>query len=113
MPTFLVDVNLPYYFSLWNNEKYIHLKDINEEWTDEEVWNYAIENKLTIITKDSDFSKKIILKNPPPKVIHIKLGNMKQKELYLTLSRMWNDTLDLDKKFKLVNVYKNGIEGIN
>lgn len=113
MPIFLVDVNLPYYFSLWNDEKYIHLKDINEEWTDEEVWNYAMENNLTIITKDSDFSRRIILNNPPPKVIHIRLGNLKQRELYLTLSEMWNDILDMNKKYKLVNVYKNGIEGIN
>ena len=113
MPGFLIDVNLPYYFSLWNGQEYIHLKDIDQQWSDEKVWDYALENDLTIITKDSDFSKKILLKNPPPKVIHIKLGNMRQKEMYLVLSKMWKDILDMNKKYKLVNIYKTGIEGIN
>ena len=73
MKRFLIDVNLPYYFSLWNNEEFIHQKDIDDEWTDEKIWNYARQNNLTIITKDSDFSHRIILNSPPPKVIHIRL----------------------------------------
>ena len=77
MSKFLIDANLPHYFSLWNNPDFIHLKDINDEWTDEQVWVYAKENNLTIITKDSDFSNKIKLKNSPPKVIHMRFGNMK------------------------------------
>ena len=27
---FLVDVNLPYYFSLWHHPDYIHQKDIDD-----------------------------------------------------------------------------------
>ncbi len=113
MLKFLIDVNLPYYFSLWNNEASVHLKDIDQEWSDEKVWEYATRNNLTIITKDSDFSKRIILKSPPPKVIHIKLGNISQKELFITLSKMWTDILNMNDKYKLVNVYTNGVEGIN
>lgn len=30
MPKFIVDLNLPYYFSAWNNKDYIHVKDVNE-----------------------------------------------------------------------------------
>lgn len=55
MPSFLIDVNLPYYFSIWNTDEFIHQKDINDEWSDEKIWNYAKENNLTIISKDSDF----------------------------------------------------------
>jgi len=29
MPEFLVDVNLPYHFSLWKGNDYIHQNDIN------------------------------------------------------------------------------------
>ena len=39
MQVFLIDVNLPYYFSLWNSEEYIHLKDIDQEWSDERYGN--------------------------------------------------------------------------
>ena len=77
MAKYLIDVNLPYYFSLWNTSEYLHQKDIDDMWLDEQIWEYAKENDLTIISKDSDFANRILLKNPPPKVIHIKLGNMK------------------------------------
>jgi predicted nuclease of predicted toxin-antitoxin system len=77
MPSSLIDVNLPYYFSIWNTDEFIHQKDINDEWSDEKIWNYTKENNLTIISKDSDFSNKIIMSSPPPKVLHIRFGNMK------------------------------------
>ncbi|MHA3788570.1 DUF5615 family PIN-like protein [Flavobacterium hauense] len=110
MADFLIDVNLPYYFSLWNNDAYIHQKDINDEWTDEQIWKYAQENNMTIITKDSDFSNKILLHTPPPKIIHIRFGNMKMKDFFETTSRLWEDTLILNKDHKLVNVFKDRIE---
>lgn len=47
--------------------EYEHLKDINDEMNDEEVWEYAKTNNLTIISKDSDFSNRIIVSNPPLK----------------------------------------------
>ncbi len=42
-------------------------RDIDDEWSDEQIWNYAGENNLTIISKDSDFSNRILLEQPPPK----------------------------------------------
>lgn len=110
MADFLIDVNLPYYFSLWNNDLYVHQKDINDEWTDEQIWKYAQENNLTIITKDSDFSNKILLHTPPPKIIHIRFGNMKMKDFFETISKLWEDVLLLNKDHKLVNVFKDRIE---
>jgi len=112
MANFLIDVNLPYYFSLWNNPGYIHQMDINDSWTDTQIWEYAKEKGLTIITKDADFTNRIILTEPPPKVIHIKIGNYKIKEFHQLLSRIWNDVLELNKNFKLVTVYPDRIEGI-
>ena len=29
MAKYLIDVNLPYYFSLWRGPEYVHLKDVN------------------------------------------------------------------------------------
>lgn len=110
MARFLVDVNLPYYFSLWNTEDYIHQKDIDDEWTDEQIWVYAKENAMTIITKDSDFSNKILLHQPPPKVIHIRFGNMKMKDFHETVSKLWEEVLPLNDTYKLINVFKDRIE---
>ncbi len=57
MTRYIVDANLPYFFSLWNSESFIHVFDINDSMTDNEILNYARDNDLTIITKDADFFK--------------------------------------------------------
>jgi predicted nuclease of predicted toxin-antitoxin system len=85
-PTYIVDANLSYYSELWDNPRFVHVIDLNDEWTDEEIWEYSKKNELVIISKDADFSNKIIVKNPPPKVIHIKVGNLKIKDLHKFLN---------------------------
>lgn len=112
MAKYLVDVNLPYYFSYWNSDEFIHLRDINDEMKDEEVWEFAKNNNLTIISKDSDFSNRIIVSNPPPKVIHIKIGNVGIKELYSICAFLWQDIMKMSQDCKLVNVFRDRIEGI-
>ncbi len=31
MPRFLIDVNPPYYFSVWHGADYVHVSDLNVE----------------------------------------------------------------------------------
>lgn len=112
MIRFLIDANLPYYFSLWNTAEFIHQNDIDDEWTDEQIWNYAKVNNLTIISKDSDFSNKIMLNIPPPKVIHFRFGNMKMKPFFDAISRVWSEVIEMNNDHKLVNVFTDIIEGI-
>jgi predicted nuclease of predicted toxin-antitoxin system len=110
---FIVDANLPYYFNLWNSERFIHVKDLDDEWTDEQIWNYARENSLTIITKDADFSSMIIFEKTPPKVVHLRIGNMRMKEMHEFLNENWEKIEKLLADNKLVNVYKDKLESIN
>ena len=56
MKRFLIDANLPSGISAWQGEKYWHVVDIDDEWTDSQIWDYARKNNHTIVTKDSDFS---------------------------------------------------------
>lgn len=112
MPRFLIDVNLPYRFSLWHDESYIHQSDIDPRWTDKQIWDFAKNEGLTIITKDSDFSNRILLSSPPPKVIHIRFGNMKMKDFHDHLVKFWPDIIEMNEQCKLVNVHKNGLEGL-
>lgn len=112
MARFLVDVNLPYYFSLWNEDDYIHQMDIDDTWTDKQIWEYAREVNLIIITKDTDFYNSILVSKPPPKVIHLKIGNMRLKEMHEFLNRIWPEVLELIETCKLVSVYSDRIEGI-
>ena len=43
--------------------------------TDAEIWDYARDHGLTIVSKDSDFHQASFLKGSPPKVIWIRRGN--------------------------------------
>ena len=112
MRKYIIDVNLPYYFKIWKTEKYIHQMDIDPKAKDEQIWEYAKQNNLTIITKDSDFSNRILISLPPPKIIHIKFGNLKMNEFHSLISNNWLEVLELSKVNKLVNVYKDSLEGI-
>lgn len=113
MPTFLIDANLPYHFSIWKDEAYIHQFDINDEWSDSKIWEYSKEHSLTIVTKDSDFSNRIIFNTPPPKVIHVRFGNLKMKDFYNRMHEVWPEVLKLNQNFKLINIFIDRIEGIN
>jgi len=113
MTKYIVDANLPYYFSLWHSKEYVHVIDIDPNMKDSDIWRYAKENALTIITKDADFSDRIQLQLPLPKVIHIKFGNMRMKEFYNVISKIWDDVLTFNHEYKLVNVYIDKIEAID
>ena len=80
---------------------------------DKNIWHYAIEHDLVIITKDSDFSARMLLTDPPPRVIHIRLGNMNMKTFHKIVSDCWNEVARMVEHYKLVTVYKDHIEGIN
>ena len=112
MSKYLIDVNLPSRFSVWASDEYEHVVHINDELKDSEIWEYAKENNLTIVTKDTDFSDMIMLNNPPPRVIHIKIGNMKIREFHQLITRVWDDVCAMSEDYKLIRVYSNKIEGI-
>ncbi len=112
MAKYLVDANLPYYFGLWNNSEFIHVKDLNDSWSDEVIWQYALENNLIIITKDADFSTKVMFKGAPPRVVHLKFGNLRIKEFHNLISKIWIDIEILIVDNSLINVYFDRIESI-
>jgi predicted nuclease of predicted toxin-antitoxin system len=112
MAKYLVDANLPYYFGLWDNSLYIHVKDIDETMSDNQVWKYAQANNLIIITKDADFSLNFLLGKQSPKVIHIRIGNMKIRQFHEFISKIWQDVEQIIKTNSLINVYENKIEVI-
>jgi predicted nuclease of predicted toxin-antitoxin system len=43
--------------------------------SDDQVWDYARANGYAIVTKDSDFNERSVLRGTPPKVIWLRLGN--------------------------------------
>lgn len=112
MAKYLVDVNLPYFFKLWNSSDYEHVRDINDEWTDQQIWNYAKQNDMVIITKDSDFAIKLLVEGSPPKIIHIKFGNLKFRDFHILLSSLWENVITQVELYSMINIYLDRIEYI-
>jgi predicted nuclease of predicted toxin-antitoxin system len=112
MIKFIVDANLPFKFKLWKDERFQHVREINEEWSDSQIWKYAKRRSLTIITKDVDFSNRIITAEPPPKVIHLKVGNMRLNEFRQFMITNWEEMERMSADHKLVDVYRDRITGI-
>jgi predicted nuclease of predicted toxin-antitoxin system len=48
---------------------------------DIDIWDYALENGYTIVTKDNDFIDLLELKGFPPKIVLLKTGNNSSKAL--------------------------------
>jgi predicted nuclease of predicted toxin-antitoxin system len=40
------------------------------------IWNYAKKNGFTIVSKDDDFEKIVLLRKAPPKLIYLKTYNL-------------------------------------
>ncbi|MCJ8270949.1 MAG: DUF5615 family PIN-like protein [Psychrosphaera sp.] len=49
--------------------------ELGEGTADEIVWHYAKTNNLAILTKDRDFVEFWQRFGPPPKVVHLEIGN--------------------------------------
>ncbi|WP_372504546.1 DUF5615 family PIN-like protein [Thiothrix lacustris] len=65
-----------------------------------------------IVTKDADFSDLILLNDPPPRIIHIRTGNMKMREFHQHLNQLWEHVCLLSETYKLVQVYNDRVEGL-
>lgn len=59
---------------------------------DEEVWNYARQNRLIIVTKDTDFHERSVILGAPPKVVWIRRGNCSTAMIEQILRRHLDDT---------------------
>lgn len=112
MARYLIDVNLPYRFSLWAGDEYIHIRDIDERMSDSEIWSYAGKHELVIVTKDVDFSDRALVTTPPPRVIHLRLGNLRIRDLHQFLNAKWPRIMELSADYRLVTVFTNRFEAI-
>lgn len=49
--------------------------------TDREIWEYASEHDLIVVSKDSDFRQLAFLHGPPPKVVWLRIGNVSTAQI--------------------------------
>ena len=108
----LVDENVPFLQQLPTTIKIIGTRALGDRPTDTEVWEYARQQNLVILTKDADFFNRIIVSEPPPKVVHLKVANMRKSEFQHFLTQTWPKIEYLLQKHKLVKVYNDHLVGI-
>ena len=69
-------------------------------------------HRLVLVTKDADFSGRILLTEPPPKVVHLRFGNLRLGVFHNHLERVWPRVETLLETHKLVNVYLEHLEAV-
>jgi predicted nuclease of predicted toxin-antitoxin system len=110
MNGFLFDENLPIKIQFMPSLPITHASSLGKSPSDTQIWQYAKENKLVIVTKDVDFSDRLMLDLAPPKVVHLRIGNMRKRNFHLFLAKVWEQIESLCIDSKLVNVYLDRIE---
>ena len=112
MKGFLLDENLPSRLTFSPGLPVVAFSKAGSHPSDSQIWMFAQQHELVIVTKDADFSDRIILQTPPPWVVHLRFGNLRRKEFHAWLARVWPQVESLLKTHKLFNVHSNRLEGI-
>ena len=71
------------------------------------IWEYAIENLLTIVTQDSDYSDWNKLRGAPPKIVWIRCGNSSVREIAEKLLSSVEEiqSLENDPEIEVVEIW--------
>ncbi|HVU07994.1 MAG TPA: DUF5615 family PIN-like protein [Verrucomicrobiae bacterium] len=112
MKGFLFDENLPARLRFSPSLPVIPASKVGRNPSDSQIWEFARKHSLVIVSKDADFSDRIITNSPPPKVVHLRFGNLRKDDFHALLARVWPRIETLLKSHKLVNVYLDRLEGI-
>jgi predicted nuclease of predicted toxin-antitoxin system len=113
MKGFFFDENLPARLSFQPGLPVVSSAVLGSSPTDTQVWDHARREEPVIVTKDADFSGRIILHTPPPWVVHLRFGNLRRREFHALLARVWPQVETLLKTHKLVNVHADRVEGVS
>ena len=113
MARYLIDANLPRWFVLWAGGDCEFVHDLGPDWSDTDIWNYASTHGLTIVSKDADFSARVLTTSTGPSVIHIRVGNLTMADFHRYLSGIWVDVCRASDSCRLVQVYRDRIESID
>ena len=110
MKGYLLDENLPGNLTFIPSLPVSHALDLGVHLTDSELWLHAKSRHLVIVTKDADFSDRVLVSTPPPWIVHLRFGNMRRRDFHRFLAAVWPQVESLLPANKLVCVYADRIE---
>lgn len=112
MTKLLFDENLPASLVRFIGSGSVHVTALGRRMSDAEIWQYAREHEFVILTKDADFFDRLILEGTPPKLIWVRVGNLRIKALEAEIARHWPAILSSLDVADLVTLHPDRIEAI-
>ena len=64
---------------------------------DDDIWDYAQRRNLIVMTKDADYRRLSLERGHPPKVILIRIGNCRVREVEALLRNHYDEILALEQ----------------
>jgi len=106
---FLVDAQLPPALARFLNDaghQAEHVYDIGlGASSDRAIWNYALQNRAAIITKDEDFVSLVSVQSDTPSVIWVRVGNTGKQALLVWIEPMIKRIIaEIESGEKLVEI---------
>ena len=76
----------------------LHVRDVSLKSADDPVvWQYAKENGLIIVSKDSDLHQRSFVLGHPPKLVWVRLGNCSTSDVAKLLRQIFAAIATFDK----------------
>jgi len=110
---FIIDAHLPRKIAdkfIELGHEAIHTKDLpsGNETDDADIIKVAARDGI-VITKDEDFYQSFLLRGEPPQLIHVKVGNMRLREIIQLFEKVAPQLIDLLGQHDLLELYKDKI----
>jgi predicted nuclease of predicted toxin-antitoxin system len=95
----LIDANISWRLirhlnSVFPEVQHVNFTELPQPAKDITIWQYALQNNYTILTSDEDFQDFISYKGFPPKVILLRIGNIKTDDLAKIILNHHQDIID-------------------
>ena len=115
---FIVDAHLPWAICEFLKElghKSLHTTELQEgnHTSDEVITALAVEKHAIVISKDTDFYHKFLLKREPPKLVMVKVGNMRLAKLKALFKRALPLIIESLATHDLIELHQDKIIGID
>lgn len=86
------------------------MKDFSDEMPDNEIWEMALANDYTILTRDKDFYYRAMQTVVFPKIVLFRLGNCRSKELFEYFNRNLFTIEELLTSHQLLVLWPNELQ---
>ena len=108
----IIDENLPASLVAKLGPGCIHATALGARLTDEQLWGRARMPAGVILTKDADFFDRLTLDGPPPKVVWVRLGNLKRAALEARVVQWWPQVVSLLPTSTLIEIHADRLEAL-